>query len=248
MGASISLDFAGLSQDAPSWNPQRPLRMAVLGDFGSGAGRGRLHIGAELAKRKALNVEFDSLDAAMRKLAAPLTLPLGADGLPVTIELPDLDAFHPDQIYAGMSLFADLASLRKRLNSTTQSAAAAAEVLAWAKTAGPRASRLARQAVSRGLAPSRDATLGDFARLTGRPSAAAPPAGIDALLRQVVAPFVHLAASPAKAELVAAVDAGLSDAMCALLHHADFQTAESLWRGVDLVLRRLETGHQLQVH
>ena len=47
---------------------------------------------------------------------------------------------------------------------------------------------------------------------------------------------------------MAAVDAGLSDAMRALLHHPDFQTIESLWRGVDFVLRRLETSHQLQVH
>jgi type VI secretion system protein ImpC len=44
------------------------------------------------------------------------------------------------------------------------------------------------------------------------------------------------------------VDAGLSDAMRALLHHPDFQDLESLWRGADFVLRRLETGHQLQVH
>jgi type VI secretion system protein ImpC len=59
---------------------------------------------------------------------------------------------------------------------------------------------------------------------------------------------VHAAASPNKDALVAAVDSGLSDAMRALLHHPDFQTSESLWRGVDFVLRRLETGPQLQVH
>jgi type VI secretion system protein ImpC len=44
------------------------------------------------------------------------------------------------------------------------------------------------------------------------------------------------------------VDLALSDAMRAVLHHPDFQTLESLWRGVDFLLRRLETGPSLQVH
>jgi type VI secretion system protein ImpC len=242
-------DFAGLGQAAPTWNAKRPLRIAMLGDFGAGAGRGRLHTGAELAKRKPLAVEFDTLEEAMQRLQLSLTLPLGADGVPVTIALADLDAFHPDAVYASVPLFAELASLRKRLNQTGQFAAAAAEVMAWAEKAGPRASSLARSASARGSAPARGATLDDFARLTGRSSTAAKAGGaVDSLLQRVVGPFVHAAASPKKDELVAAVDAGLSDAMRALLHHPDFQTSESLWRGVDFLLRKLETSHQLQVH
>ena len=249
MSDSYSPDFGSLGREAPSWNTKRPLRIAILGDFGAGASHGRLQTGADLGKRKPLNVEFDTLENAMQRLQLSLTLPLGADGAPVTIELADLDAFHPDAIYAGVPVFAELASLRKRLNQTSQFAAAAADVMTWAENAGPRASSIARRAGSRGGAPSRGATLDDFARLTGRASSLAQ--GDDAvtgLLRRVVGPFVHAAASPNKDALVAAVDAGLSDAMRALLHHADFQNIESLWRGVDFVLRRLETGHQLQVH
>jgi len=44
------------------------------------------------------------------------------------------------------------------------------------------------------------------------------------------------------------VDKALADTMRAVLHQPDFQNAESLWRGVDFLLRRLETSHQLQVH
>lgn len=249
MSDSYSPDFGSLSAEAPSWNAKRPLRIAILGDFGAGASHGRLQTGADLGKRKPLNVEFDTLEDAMQRLQLSLTLPLGADGAPVAIELADLDAFHPDTIYAGVPLFAELAALRKRLNQTSQFAAAAAEVMAWAENAGPRASSIARRAGARGGAPSRGATLDDFARLTGRPtSLARRDDAVAGLLRRVVGPFVHAAASPNKDTLVAAVDAGLSDAMRALLHHADFQNIESLWRGVDFVLRRLETGHQLQVH
>ena len=242
-------DFADIGETAPTWNAKRPLRIAILGDFSGGAGSGRLQTGSELARRKPLKVEFDTLEDAMQRLHPSLTLPLGADGAPVSIELADLDAFHPDAIYAGVPLFAELASLRKRLNQPAQFAAAAGEVMKWAERAGPRASSLARKAAARGSAPARGATLDDFARLTGRPSSAArSESAVGGLLQRVVGPFVKPAASPNKNELVAAVDAGLSDAMGALLHHPDFQTSESLWRGVDFVLRRLETGHQLQVH
>ena len=249
MNQAFHPDFATLSQPAPAWNAKRPLRIAIAGDFGAGAARGRLHTGTQLAQRKPLPIEFDTLDDAMQRLAPALTLPLGADGVPVTMALPDLDAFHPDALYAGLPLFADLASLRRRLSQPGQFARAAAEVTGWAANAGPRASSLARKAAARGSAPARGATLDDFARLTGRPSAAArSDHAVAGLLQRVVGPFVRPAPSPDKDALVAAVDAGASDAMRALLHHADFQTAEALWRGVDFVLRRLETSHRLQVH
>ena len=135
-----------VGEPAPTWSAKRPLRIAILGDFSAGSGRGRLHTGRELARRKPLQVEFDTLEDAMQRLQLSLTLPLGADGVPVEIGLADLDAFHPDAIYAGVPLFADLASLRKRLNQTHQFAAVAAEVTAWAENAGPRASSLARKA------------------------------------------------------------------------------------------------------
>ncbi len=249
MSNSFEPNFASIGAAPPSWAAKRPLRIAILGDFSAGASRGRLQTGAALAKRKPLKVEFDTLEEAMRRLQLSLTLPLGADGAPVEIELGDLEAFHPDPIYANVPLFAELASLRKRLNDPKQFAAAAAKVTTWAATAGPRASSLARRAAARGNAPSRGATLDDFARLTGRPSSAAQNDGaLAGLMQRIVGPFVQPAASPNKEGLVAAVDAGLSDAMRALLHHADFQSVEALWRGVDFVLRRLETGPSLQVH
>lgn len=248
MSDSFEPNFGGIGQAAPPWAAKRPLRIVILGDFSGGAGRGRLDTGADLARRKMLKVEFDTLEDAMRRLDLKLTLPLGADGAPVEIELGDLDAFHPDQIYANVSLFSDLSTLRRKLNNTAQFAAAASEVMAWAESAGPRVSSLARRAAARGTAPARGATLDDFARLTGRPSVAEnADDSLDKLMQRVVGPFVKPAASPNKDALVAAVDAGLSDAMRALLQHPDFQTSESLWRGVDFVLRRIETSHQLQV-
>ena len=214
MSEDFSPDFAAIGQSAPNWNSKRPLRIAILGDFSAGAARGRLDTGAELAKRKPLKVEFDSIDQAMQRLKLSLTLPLGADNAPVDIELTEIDAFHPDAIYSGVPLFSEISMLRKRLGNASHFAAAASAVMAWAENAGPRASRLARRAAARGSAPSVGSTLDDFARLTGRASAgAASGAAISGLLQRVVGPFVQPAASPNKDQLIAAVDAGLSDAM-----------------------------------
>jgi type VI secretion system protein ImpC len=249
MSDSPTLNFGGVGQPAPGWPAKRPLRLALLGDFGGGAGKGRLDTGAALARRKPLKVEFDSLEDAMARLDLSLTLPLGADGAPVEIAIAGLDSFHPDEIYRSVSLFSELATLRKRLNTPATFAAAAREVTAWGGDKVARASTLSRRAAARGAAPSRGATLDDFARLTGRASTSSQADdAVERLLQRVMAPFIAPAADPKKDALVAAVDSALTDAMRAVLHHPDFQTAESLWRGVDLLLRRVETSHQLQVH
>ncbi len=242
-------DFGGIGQPAPRWAAKRPMRIAILGDFSSGALAGRLDTGAALAKRKPLKVEFDTLEDALARLRLKLQLPLGADGLPIEVEINDVESFHPDSLYQNLEIFSALASLRKRLNTPSTFAKAAAEVQGWNADAGPRASVVDRHARARGAAPSSGSTLDDFARLTGRPAVSAQAEGsLDDLLRSLVGPFIVPAASPNKDALVASVDKALSDAMRAVLHQPDFQNAESLWRGVDFLLRRLETSHQLQVH
>ena len=61
MTTNSALDFAGIGLDAPQWPARRPMRLALLGDFGGGASRGRLETGADLARRKPLKVEFDTV-------------------------------------------------------------------------------------------------------------------------------------------------------------------------------------------
>lgn len=244
-------DFGHLDRTAPTWAPKRPVRIALLGDFGAGAAAGRLDTGSELARRKPLNVEFDTLEDALGRLDVQLRLPLGEQGS-VELGFADLDAFHPDQLYRELELFANLSSLRKQLGNPSTFAKAAAQVQGWAGDGARKASSTSRRSKARGAAPAIDAKLGDFARLVGLPSAPddAPVAasGADALIRSILAPFIVPAANPQKDSLIAAVDQALSDAMRAVLHHADFQTLESLWRGADFLLRRLETGPGLQVH
>lgn len=241
-------DFGSLSSPAPQWAPKRPVRIALMGDFSGRAAAGVLETGADLAKRKPLNVEFDSLEDALTRLDLTLQLPLGDAGS-VSIALQDMESFHPDQLYREVSLFSDLAGLRKQLNNTATFDKAAAKVQAMAGQGSGKVSKRSRRSKARGAALAVDARLDDFSRLVGLPSAAAEAeTSVEALMKSVLAPFVVPAANPKKDALVATVDQGLSDAMRAVLHHADFQAMESLWRGADFLLRKLETGPGLQVH
>lgn len=243
-----SPNFGELGARAPEWKAKRPLRIALLGDFGGGALHGRLETGEALARRKPLRVEFDTLDDALARLDLQLPLPVGSDGAGVTVPIGELEAFHPDSLYREVEVFAALSALRKRLNQPATFAAAAAEVMAWHDGPRPSASRVATRRRARGATLAAGASQDDFARLTGRPPASHGDSDVSTLLKSVVGPFVVPAAHPDKARLIQTVDRALADAMRAILHHPDFQNVESLWRGVDFLVRRLETGPQLQVH
>jgi type VI secretion system protein ImpC len=240
-------DFGTLDRSAPQWAPKRPVRIAVLGDFSAGAASGRLDTGDELARRKAIPVEFDNLEDTLARLNVKLNLPIGDEGAGVELEFADLDAFHPDTLYRNLDMFRALGDLRKRLNNTATFAKAAAEVTAMSGGAVKRASRSGRGR-ARSASPAANGKLSDFARLVGYEAEVDVATPVDALLRQIVGPFVQKAPDPKREAMVAVVDNALSDAMRAVLHQSEFQNLESLWRGLDLVLRRIETGPMLQVH
>ena len=244
MSDDWSPNFGSISGAPPAWAAKRPVRIAVLGDFSGRALAGKLETGDELGRRKMHAVEFDNLEDTMARLDVRLTLPIGSDGSGVELTFADLDAFHPDQLYRELDVFRALGDLRKRLNTPSSFAKAAAEVQAM--HGGTRVSRSAKRR-ARGGTPDVGSKLSDFARLVGHASEVDTDAPVDRLLRNIIGPFVVKAPDPKKDQLVATVDAALSDAMRAVLHHGDFQNLEAAWRGVDMLLRRLETGPMLQV-
>lgn len=217
--------------------------LAVLGDFSGRANKGQLETGAALASRKPRRVDVDNLDDILESKQLRLNLPVGDDGGAVEIEISSIDDFHPDELYEKVEVFADLALLRKRLQKSASFEAAAEEVRSW----GPAATTAPRvRAKARGAAVP-NAKLSDFARLMGAATATAEETPADELIKQIVRPYIKPDAAPDQAELVAAVDAAASTLMRRILHHPDFQTMESIWRSVDLLVRELETDTNLQV-
>ena len=231
----------------PSSKKTGKFRLAMFGDFSARANSGKLDTGVSLAGRKPMKVDCDNVDATLKRLGVKLRLPLGEGGAGgAVLELPvnSMDDLHPDQLFGNLPIFSELSGLRQRLKTQSTFAKAAKEVQAWSGVKLSRAPRLR----ARSAAIPVGGKLSDFARLIGAPTAPAKATiSIADLLKQVVGPYVVPAKDPRQDQLVATVDSALAATMRSVLHHPDFQSFESLWRSVDLLVRHLETDEQLQI-
>ncbi len=236
------VNFGRLGRAPKAATRGQKFRLALLGDFSGRANAGTLEIGEALARRRPVRIDVDNMDAVLAKLAPTLALPLAEDGGTVAVKIAGMDDFHPDQLVENVEVFEQLLTLRRNLGSRGGFDRAAKEVLSWGGEAPlPPAPRQAR-----GAAVATDRRLSDFARLTGR-RPAAEEASADALLRRLIGPFVVPARDARQDQLVARVDEALSAAMRRVLHHPDFQAAEATWRGVEMLVRRIETGARMEI-
>src|SRR5262249_55789984 len=93
-----------------------------------------------------------------------------------------------------------------------------------------------------------------LSRLLGGPAprdaarATSPATGLDALIRDAVAPHVVKDTSATAAAHRAATDAAIAHEMRALLHDPAFQQLEAAWRGVSWLISGIELDDTLQLH
>ena len=238
MDYAVSFGRIGKSAPAP---PGPAFRLAVLGDFSGRANAGIVETGAALTRRKPLKADVDNLDDLVARLAPKITIALDDAGA-VSVPIAGMDDFHPDQLAENLPIFEALLALRRNLQSPNGFDRAAKELLSWAGKTAPRVAR----APARGSAVATDRKLSDFARLSGR-AAPAPERSADDLIGRLVGPFIASCRDARQEAMVAQVDEALSAAMRRVLHHPDFQAAEGLWRGVEFLVRRIETGARLQI-
>jgi type VI secretion system protein ImpC len=242
-----ALNFGRLSTRPPNRrHADDTFRIAVLGDFSGRSNAGKVEAGTVRAARPPHRVDVDNFAAVARQWKTALTLPVGASGELIAVNITSLEDFHPDNLFRSLPIFQELSSLRRRLKNNSTFPAAASEVQTWARP-GSRENTAPAGAQSNGSAMPAG-TLNDFARLLGRaPSPMPRESAIDQLIQRVVGPYIVPATHPDQAAMVAAVDEALSATMCRVLHHPDFQALESLWRSIDLLTRQLETSGQLQI-
>lgn len=243
----LEMKFGSLSGDKASRKAVETgrFRIAVLGDFSGRANRGEVKTGAELASRKPHRVDVDNLDEVLGRFEISLQLPVSDDGGNVTLEIAEMDDFHPDQLYDQLEIFIKLSNLRDRLTDrdTFDAAAKAVQTLFDPEALARHRHRIGKSSSTR--VPN--AKLSDFARLIGRPLEAKTDTATKELIKQIVRPHIEAADDPRQEQMVATVDEALSDTMRRVLHHPDFQAVESLWRCVDLLTRRIETGTDLHI-
>lgn len=222
--------------------PDTPFHIALLGDF-RGAGRA----GGEPDVLRPVLVDRDDLDDVLARFAPALRLATGPGDAPrLEVQFRELEDFHPDRLLERVPAFAALWRLRRRLADPRTFADAARELRAAG--AGADASPVAEPEPARPV--PRNLLEQILADVPGPALEPAAPAEDDlaTLVKRIVAPYVVADEDPRQAALVAQVDALLAEGLRALLHHPEFKALEALWRGVDFLVRRLETGSALRIY
>jgi type VI secretion system protein ImpC len=232
-----------------------PFRNAILGDFSGRTNRGLSATRDETAPWRPVAIDRDNFEDVMARLKPGLRIELGDAGPQIALAFGSLDDFHPDHLYEHLDIFAKLREIRRRLADPRTFTAAAAELQG---TAGSRPAPEPPGASSGGqddppAKPSVNELISGnlldqvLDETPSRPQGSARPDELRRFVQAVMAPHLVPGADPRQPELLAQVDRLTAEAMRAILHHADFQALESAWRGVDLLVRRLETDSNLKL-
>lgn len=230
----VRLDVSAGEDRAPA-RPQRddPFHIALVGDFSGRAGRE-----SDRATGRPVTVDRDDLDDVLAALAPRLALTLD-DGTVVDLAFAELDDFHPDRLFDRAPFFRALRESRRRLADPGTFTETLSAILGGAeRESGTERTADADDVVADVLSGSvLDRVLGD------RP--AEDP--FRSFLRGIVAPHVVPGEDPQRDALVERLDASIAAGLRQVLHHPRFQALEALWRGVDFLVRRLETGVSLKL-
>lgn len=245
----------GSSRTGPE--PDIPCRIALLGDFSNRTGRSTVEPNPDLAHRHPVPVDRDNFDQVLAQHGLELQLPAKSESRPrLTIPLAAPDDFHPDRIFVCVEAFQPLRQMRKRLEDSASFAAAAAEMQTWAGTeSGPAAAEQAQGQPSAAPDLSRISPNQLLEQMFDETQQRAPQAGSsrdlvewNALVRELVRPYLIPRANPQQAELLVLLDAAASRQMRAILHDPVFQAVEAAWPSVFFLVRRLEINSQLQLY
>jgi type VI secretion system protein ImpC len=173
------------------------------------------------------------------------------------------EAMHPDDLVQHVPLLQQLMALRRQLRDPAQFEGAARIVRAWqgAPSAGavhPTPNTSAASAAALPTASNAASDVDDIERLLGRPHSPPAPANaaanvatpasanaaalvLDQWVARMVSPSLAPQAPAQSEALIEVVNQALAAALTALLHDARWQAFESLWRGADWLMRRLDT-------
>jgi type VI secretion system protein ImpC len=225
-----------------------PFRIAVIGDF---SGRSSCGTCAPEEMRPIM-VDRDNLDDLIRKMTVEVQLSLGESGTaePLSIKFEELDDFHPDEIFKRLGIFKNLRALRKGLTDPATFAASAAEAKYWLSLPQQDTFSFPEEPASAPvdlLDQIVSEAIAEDSAGVAKSNLCQDPVLLS-FLQDIVGPDLIAADDPQKDDLIAAVDCVISKLMRAILHHPEFQEVEAAWRGIDFLIRRLDTGSDLRVY
>jgi type VI secretion system protein ImpC len=243
-----ALTFGTLFGSPPPPQPAGPVfRIALFADWSGRANRGALDSPDEIAARKPIKIEFDTIDEVVEGLNPKLRLPLANSRAAAEFEFTDLESFDADRVFQSWPLLEEVQGIRRRIERSAEKAAA--WIRGWAETGDEVQEALAR---SRAVAIPTAESLDQLASTEGRPSVPgnSDEASASELMEAICSPLLR---GPARdrqlssEKLLAAAAECSNVAARTVLHHPDFQALEGAWRELDWLLRRVDKGGRVQV-
>jgi hypothetical protein len=251
-GIDLSFRFGPQRASASPVEEDTVLRVGILGDFSGRSGRGLADPPTRLLDRRWLRLSIDTFDEVLAACAPEVILASGAPGVEA-LAFAALDDFHPEGLLVRLPRLARLLDLRSRLRSPDTFAQAAMELGCTASTAAA----ADQEAVP--AAPASGQAL--LASLLGRgdPSTTPKPpvptqsaGGTGSLVDGLVRAAVGSSATPAMGgefpACLAHAEMQIAEALRGILHHPGFQAVESLWRGLELLVRRLPEERAVELY
>lgn len=220
-------------------SPGDPFHLLVLGDFsGRGTGGEPHSAPAPLAERDPVAVDRDTVGRAMEHFSPSIRI-----GPDMTVRFGSVEDFHPDHLHESLPLF-------DRIEDAARAGGGGSERDRGATDGDREAAGDDRGSPE----PVADGSLLDeiVAEEEGEHPPGSDPSSVSDDLsdyvREIVEP--HLVSEPDDDERARQErrEEALQEAMRSILHDRRFQGAESVWRGVRFLARRLETGPDLGIH
>jgi type VI secretion system protein ImpC len=230
---------AGGAGDTSEPADDTPFRILVIGNFS-----GRSEDRERAPSWRPIPIDRDNFDRVLATLRPELHLPLAeAPGVSMRVTFSSLDDFHPDQLFGRLELFQSLRDLRQRLSNPATFAAAVADMVPEPKT--PAAAEGSEFVASDNLL---EQILGKTAARPQPVEALPEGRAWSSFLERILRPHAVSGDDPRQAERLRQVDEAISAQMRALLHAPAFQSLEATWRGMFLLIRRLDTDAHLKVY
>ena len=232
LSADLSADLAAQPGRA---RESTAFRIAIVGNF---SGRVSTGTSRPVAGRRTWRIDRDEVDAVLSRIAPELHITLDPSEPPLAIAVSALGDFHPDRLLQRLPIFQRLLSLRREVMAAPASPAAPPR----------RAERADAVAVDLSAGSLLDRIVESAQPETASTRQAARPDELSDFVARAVRSHMVAESTPEQRGLVAKVDDVIVATMRVLLHHPQFQSLESLWRGVDFLVRRLETSESMQVY
>lgn len=227
-----------------------PFNMLFFGDW---SGR-KNTIDSNDSKLRPIEIDRDNFDEVMNNLRLNLELAFDNSENILTLDFNELDDFHPDKIFEQVPLFSNLRDLRRKLKNPNTYYQAATEVRSWLKNdenissekVEKTESSISQNQFSKGnlLDDILGQTVGN-SNTSKKPNASSSE--LSALINKLVKPHLIKTDLEEQANLLMVVDELTSDLMRKIIHHPKFQALESAWRGVYLLVRKIETDNNLKI-